>query len=118
MSNTTFKTTSLQNKAKANFPASTRESAVVKSGKKIKIGGKKISAKKEGNSHWGPVEQRRYIDFLRRNEELFDLSLQDKKKVKIYVLMSKYIKIRDSLQCRSHHQKMVSKYDTIPRIIE
>ena len=52
------------------------------------------------------------------NQELFDLSLQEKKKIKIYVLMGKYIKVRDSLQCRSHHQKMITKFKNVAGILE
>ena len=82
---------------------------------KTKKGEKKS---KEGKSHWGPVETQRYIDFLVRNREIFLLPLQKKKDIKIYVLMSKHLKVRDSLQCRSHHQKMLIKEKSIDGIIE
>ena len=91
-----------------------------KAGKNVKKSPKKKAEKtsREGKSHWGPIENKRYIDFLVKNKDIFLLSLQKKKEIKIYVLMSKHIKVRDSLQCRSHHQKMLIKENTIDGIIE
>lgn len=93
---------------------------VCKNEKKVKKVPKKKAEKKsrEGKCHWGPVENKRYIDFLIKHKEIFMLPLQKKKDIKIYVLMSKYIKVRDSLQCRSHHQKILIKEKTIDGIIE
>ena len=33
-------------------------------------------------------------------------------------MMEQFIKTRDSLQCRSHHQKMLARYKSIARIIK
>lgn len=41
---------------------------------------------------------------------LFDLSVSEKKNLRVNVMMSKKIKTRTPQQCHSHHQKMVKKY--------
>ncbi len=46
------------------------------------------------------------------------MSLNEKKSKCIHRMMSRYIQSRDSTQCRSHHQKMMTKYGSIARIIE
>lgn len=45
------------------------------------------------------------------------LSIAERKKLKINVLMSNYIKTRNPEQCRSHHQKMMIKYGTLENIL-
>ena len=68
----------------------------------------KISKKNEKlNYNWNETEKRRYVKFLMRNMQLFDLSREERKKRKINVLMSKAIKTRSSTQCQTHHQKMI-----------
>ena len=51
------------------------------------------------------------------NKGIFDLSLPEKKKIKINVMLSKKIPTRNSTQCHSHHQKMILKYGSVERII-
>jgi hypothetical protein len=50
---------------------------------------------------------------LQTNSRLFELSLSEKKNLRINVLMSKKVKTRSSQQCHSHHQKMMKKYGSI-----
>jgi len=45
------------------------------------------------------------------------MPLQKKITLGIHNLMSKYIKNRSARQCRSHHQKMMSKYKSIENIL-
>ena len=68
--------------------------------------------------HWRTAEQRKYVNFIVRYKNLFTLSLKEKKTHKVYSRMSKYIRGRTDSQCRSHHQKMLIKFETIEGIIE
>ena len=72
----------------------------------------------ENSYHWTLAEHKKYIDFLIKKRSLFNLSVKEKKKVKMHVLMYKYILTKNAKQCRSHHQKMLSKYSTIEGILE
>lgn len=40
------------------------------------------------------------------------------KYIKFYVRISQLLTTRSSIQVKSHHQKMLDKYKSIPRIIE
>ena len=73
--------------------------------------------KGKGKYHWGKVEQKRYVDFLLENLSFFELSANDRRMIGINSKMSKTIKTRDTNQCRSHHQKMLVKFETVERII-
>ena len=73
--------------------------------------------KGKGKYHWGKVEQKRYVDFLLENMNYFELSPNDRRVMGINSRMSKIIKTRDTNQCRSHHQKMLIKFDSVERII-
>ena len=66
---------------------------------------------------WTPLENKRYQEFLSQNQSLFCLSLEEKKRLAIHSQMSQTIKSRTSLQCRSHHQKMIKKYGSVDKII-
>lgn len=68
--------------------------------------------------HWTPIEQKRYVHFLLEHCADFALPLAEKRKKKLHVIMSKYIKMRDPSQCRSHHQKMMTKFKSIQAIIQ
>jgi hypothetical protein len=54
---------------------------------------------------------------LQTNSRLFELSLSEKKNLRINVLMSKKVKTRSSQQCHSHHQKMMKKYGSIETLL-
>ena len=64
------------------------------------------------------MEQKRYIDFLLENLDSFELSASDRRMMGINSKMSRAIKSRDTNQCRSHHQKMLTKFGSIERTIE
>ena len=40
-----------------------------------------------------------------------------KKKLKVNVLMSRFVQSRNSTQCHTHHQKMIENYTSVPGII-
>jgi len=67
--------------------------------------------------HWNIAEHSRYVAFLAKNKELFLLPFPERKKIKIHQIMSNYIKVRTSLQCRTHHQKMLRAYNDIDGIL-
>ena len=67
--------------------------------------------------HWSDVEHHRYLVFLSKNAHLFELSLAQRKRKKVHQLMSNHVKARDAFQCRSHHQKMLSRFGSIDGIL-
>jgi hypothetical protein len=68
--------------------------------------------------HWSEIEDLKYLEFIHRERRLFDLPLAERKKMRIHHMMSKFIRTRNPCQCRSHHQKMISKFRTIDEIIQ
>lgn len=75
-------------------------------------------AKRDRPYNWTEAEHQRYIKFLMKKKHLFALSPQERKNLKINVLISKAVHTRNSTQCHTHHQKMMVKYTTIESIIE
>lgn len=89
-------------------------------GKMVEGSRYKISKKGKKNFtsyYWSLEENKRYSEFLKLHPELFDLSVSQKKNLRVNVMMSKKIKSRTPQQCHSHHQKMVKKYGNIENII-
>jgi hypothetical protein len=76
-----------------------------------------MSKGKEESYRWTERQQRRYIKFLIRYREKFELSFREKKISGLFLMLGKAVQDRDSLQCRSHHQKMVQKFGSIEGII-
>ena len=76
------------------------------------------SRKKSKKKHWKPQENKRYVDFLRNNMEIFEKNREDKRLMKINILMSGHVKSKNSTQCRSHHQKMLAHYKSVQNIIK
>lgn len=74
---------------------------------------KKSSKKK----HWKAHENQKYIEFLKENKDLFEKDREDKRLMKINIMMSKSVRTKNATQCRSHHQKMLVHYKTIENII-
>jgi hypothetical protein len=58
------------------------------------------------------------MEFLMSNYSLFSKSNNDRRLIKINVMMSRAVKSRSSDQCRSHHQKMMKFHKDIPSIID
>ena len=68
--------------------------------------------------HWSLTEQKKYVNFVAERRETFVLCSKDKRVKGIHQKMSKFIKSRNSTQCRSHHQKMLQKFETVDGILE
>ena len=79
---------------------------------------KPTQSRKIEQYHWSKAEHELYLMFLRKNKKLFSLSLERRKVIKPHVLMGEYISTKSSKQCRSHHQKMMIKYETIDEILK
>jgi hypothetical protein len=75
------------------------------------------SRKKSKKKHWKAHENRKYVEFLRNNMSLFERNREDKRLMRINILMSNHVRSKNSTQCRSHHQKMLAHYKTIDNII-
>ena len=57
-----------------------------------------------------------YILFLKQNTETLKNMLNGEKSL-IYNHMAAFVRTRNSLQCRSHHQKMLKTHHSIQDII-
>ena len=71
----------------------------------------KRNAKKGMTGVWTEEERNRYVLYVSNNLDVFQNSLQRRNR-KIFEGMSKRIRTRNPNQCRSHHQKMMIKYQT------
>lgn len=61
-------------------------------------------------------EHKRYYDFINANDCL--LQKNDRRRYdKVFMLMSKYIGTRTADQCRTHHQKLLSKLKSFSKIL-
>jgi len=67
--------------------------------------------------HWTHIEQKKYVNYIAEHKKIFELPLKDKKAKGIHQKMSKYMQTRTSIQCRSHHQKMLSKFGSLDAIV-
>lgn len=65
---------------------------------------------------WSELEKTKYRQFLEANSELFDSRFQ-RKSCKVFCLLEKHIETKTKLQCKSHHQKMMQRFKSIPNII-
>lgn len=66
---------------------------------------------------WSKTEKRRYVGFLKKNTILFAMSVQERKFLKINVLMSEAVRSRSPAKCHSFHQKMMVRFGSIKDII-
>jgi hypothetical protein len=57
------------------------------------------------------------VNYIAEHKRIFELPLKDKKAKGIHQRMSKHMQTRTSIQCRSHHQKMLSKFGSLDGII-
>lgn len=62
-------------------------------------------------------ENIRYAEFMEQNLSMFQAPMRERRQLKPNLMMSRYIKTRNSDQCRSHHQKMMKYHRTVPEII-
>lgn len=66
---------------------------------------------------WNKAEKRRYVGFLKKNKRLFALAPEQRKELKINVLMSRAVRTRSPAKCHSFHQKMIIKYSSVDLIL-
>jgi hypothetical protein len=74
---------------------------------------------KRGNQKrgmWNLVETIKYIEFAKQNMDKL-LTEESRRESKVFCLMAKEIRTRSSVQCRSHHQKMVQTHRELHTII-
>ena len=74
---------------------------------------------KKGNHKqgmWNLNETIKYINFIKKNFIKFETE-ESRRTSRIFCLMTREIRSRSSVQCRSHHQKMVHTYGEVPFII-
>ena len=70
----------------------------------------------EIKSEWTEEENMNYLSFLKKNANLMQ-GKQSGKLWNMFKRMAKFVKTRNFLQCKSHHQKMLAKFETIPDIL-
>lgn len=75
---------------------------------------------KRGNTKqgmWNLTETIKYIAYIKSNIALFETE-EIRRQNRVFCIMAKEIKSRNSVQCRSHHQKMCHTYGSTSQIIE
>lgn len=72
---------------------------------------------KDNHYNWNETENRRYITFLSKQGDLLKLPIEQKKRMRVNVLMAKAVQSRNATQCHTHHQKMMEKCQSIEGII-
>lgn len=65
---------------------------------------------------WTLTESGHYLSFLQQHQKLFQ-DFKTKKEAKVFVKLAKQIRSRNTSQVKSHHQKMMIKFGSIPNII-
>ena len=78
---------------------------------------KALLKKKGWNGKWSGKEEVKYVRFLQSNRDDME-ETQNRRKGKVFVRMSKFVRSRNSDQCRSHHQKLIKYYKDVKGIIE
>ena len=66
---------------------------------------------------WSAHEEIKYCGFLKNNMQLLN-DPQKRKTKKVFERMASALHSRDAEQCRSHHQKMMARFQGILKIIE
>ena len=67
--------------------------------------------------HWSVYEEIKYRGFLKNNMQLLN-DPQKRKAKKVYERMASVLQSRDAEQCRSHHLKLMARFQGILQIIE
>lgn len=78
---------------------------------------KALMKKKGWSGKWSGKEEVKYVKFLQENLEAME-DEQARKKSRIFVKMSKFMRTRSSDQCRSHHQKLINYHKTVASIVD
>ena len=77
---------------------------------------RKLKIRKPRKSSWTVIEQRAYIDFLKKNIEIMRKKELSRGK-KVFKLMAEAIGTSTFIQAKTHHQKMQDKFETTSNII-
>lgn len=75
--------------------------------KKVIRRARELIGKNKGR--WDVEEHKKYYDFIKTNSNLF-LNNDRRRYDKVFMVMSKYVKTRTADQCRTHHQKLLTKF--------
>lgn len=68
--------------------------------------------------NWSDYENKKYVQFLAEFQKLLQLPPKERKLHKLNLKMSRRIKTRNHVQCRTHHQKMMEKFGSVGAIIQ
>lgn len=77
------------------------------------IGGELVSIK---TGHWNEEEKIKYLMFIEFHYDKMKIK-ENRRLWRIFKIMSEFIQTRNSNQCRSHHKKMETHFESIPEII-
>lgn len=93
--------------------------SVISINKKRSQAARKVHEKKgfQKRGIWTLAETLKYIAYIKLNAEKFDTE-DSRRDARVFVIMSQLIKTRKSIQCRSHHQKMMKYHGSILRIVQ
>ena len=83
---------------------------------KHKINMQALFKKKGWEGKWSGKEEVKYVKFLQKHLEIMECKAS-RKKHKIFNEMAKWMRTRNSEQCRSHHQKKLHYHQSIRNII-
>ena len=69
-------------------------------------------------NHWSNTHNELYLQFIKTYFDLFESNNQRQEMLKIYRIMSQFIKTKNYAECRIHHFRMIKRYKTNEGIIE
>lgn len=69
------------------------------------------------NGHWTTSENSKFTLFVDYYKHIF-LGNYNNRQVRLFIFMADFIKTRNSVQCRTHFQKMMRQYGSIKTMIE
>lgn len=66
--------------------------------------------------NWTLAENGAYVEFLKDNDKVMK-DESNRRSSKIFLEMSLFIRTKTPEQCRTHHQKVLGKYESIEKIM-
>lgn len=67
--------------------------------------------------HWSQNENMKFTMFVDFYRHVFTGNYNNRQ-VRIFVFMAEFMKTRNSVQCRTHFQKMMRQYNSVPNMIK
>ncbi len=67
--------------------------------------------------HWSQNENMKFTMFVDFYKHVFTGNYNNRQ-VRIFVFMAEFMKTRNSVQCRTHFQKMMRQYKSVPNMIK